>query len=115
VRVRTRSGFYGVTDEEDKKTSSQSLLAALTSPFNSGEVGLRLTSMLGLDAVFEGKVHSFDPGQQNDLPRLVAGGSFLLGSELQPGEYVLQLIVTGKLAKVKEQLATNWIDFDIVR
>ena len=65
--------------------------------------------------VFEGKVHSFDPGQQNDLTRLVAGGSFLLGSDLQPGEYELQLIVTDKLAKAKEQLAATWIDFEIVR
>jgi VWFA-related protein len=65
--------------------------------------------------VFEGKVNSFDPGQQNDSTRLVAGGSFLLGSELQPGEYVLQFIVTDKLANKKEQIATNWIDFEIVR
>lgn len=64
---------------------------------------------------FEGKVHSFDPGQQNDLTRLVVGGSLLLGDDLQPGEYVLQLIVTDKLAKATEQLATTWIDFEIVR
>lgn len=64
---------------------------------------------------FEGKMHSFDPGQQNDLTRLVVGGSLLLGSDLQPGEYVLQLIVTDKLAKATEQLATTWIDFEIVR
>lgn len=309
VRVRTRSGFFGVTDEEDKKTSSQSLLAALTSPFNSGQVGLRLTSMLGIDAqkgafvssllhidannltftqepngqrkgsfeiaaftfgdngrvvdqnvrgytihmtekefeqtlkagifyrvnlvikkpgayqlrtavrdtaslrvgsanqfievpdikksrlvlsgmivrgthpgtantaqmtrtsegkveeddpqaspavrrfvrgmaleyacilynakvdkgtgrpqletqlrlfrdgqqVFTGKTNTFAPGQQKDLTRLVAGGSFLLGKELQPGEYALQFIVTDKLAKEKDQIATNWIDFEIVR
>lgn len=309
VRVRSRSGFFGVTDEEDKKTSSQSLLSALTSPFNSGQVGLQLTSMLGIDAqkgafvssllhidannltfaqepngqrkgsfeiaaftfgdngrivdqnvrgytihmtekefeqtlkagifyrvnlvikkpgayqlrtavrdtaslrvgsanqfidvpdvkksrlvlsgmivrgthpgsektvqmtrttegkveeddpqaspavrrfargmaleyacilynakvdkatgrpqletqlrlfrdgkqVFTGKTNTFASGQQRDLTRLVAGGSFLLGKELQQGEYALQFIVTDKLAKEKEQIATNWIDFEIVR
>ena len=309
VRVRTRSGFFGVTDDEDKKTSSQSLLAALTSPFSSGQIGLRLTSMLGVDAqkgafvssllhidaseltfaqepngqrkasfeiaaftfgdngrvvdqsvraytihmtesefghtlkagifyrvnllikkpgayqlrtavrdtatlkvgsanqfievpdvkksrlvlsgmivrgthpgtaksaqmtpttegkveeddpqaspavrrfargmaleyacilynakvdkatgrpqietqlrlfrdgrqVFTGKTNTFDPGQQKDLTRLVAGGSLLLGKELVPGEYALQLIVTDKLAKEKEQIITNAIDFEIVR
>jgi hypothetical protein len=65
--------------------------------------------------VFTGKTNTFAPGQQKDLTRLVAGGSFLLGKELQPGEYALQFIVTDKLAKEKEQIATNWIDFEIVR
>jgi len=52
VRIRTRGGFFGITDEESKPLESvfgQSLMAALTSPFNSGDVGLRLTSMLGVD------------------------------------------------------------------
>lgn len=52
VRIRTRSGFFGITDEEDKpfqKTLGQTLLAALTSPFDSGDIGLRLTSMFGFD------------------------------------------------------------------
>jgi hypothetical protein len=65
--------------------------------------------------VFAGNVHGFDPGHQSDLTRLVAGGSLLLGSDLQPGEYVLQLIVIDKLAKVNEQVATDWVDFEIVR
>jgi len=52
VHVRTRSGFFGITDEADKplqKTFGQTLLAALTSPFDTGDVGLRLTSMFGFD------------------------------------------------------------------
>ncbi len=65
--------------------------------------------------VFIGKTNTFDPAQQKDLTRLVAGGSVLLGKELQPGEYALQFIVTDKLAREKEQIATNWIDFEIVR
>jgi hypothetical protein len=32
-----------------------------------------------------------------------------------PGEYVLQLIVTDALAKEKRRVATQWIDFEIVK
>src|SRR4030095_3517884 len=52
VRVRTRSGFFGISDEENKplqQSFGQTLLAALSSPFNSGDIGLRLTSMFGFD------------------------------------------------------------------
>jgi len=52
LRVRTRSGFYGISDEETKalrKSTGQSLLGAVTSPFNSGDIALRLTSMFAVD------------------------------------------------------------------
>jgi VWFA-related protein len=65
--------------------------------------------------VFTGKVNPFDPGQQKDLTRLVAGGSLLLGSDLQPGDYALQLIVTDKLAREENRLSSQWIDFEIVK
>ena len=45
----------------------------------------------------------------------VAGGSLLLGADLQPGEYILQVIVIDKLAKEDHRMATQWIDFEIVK
>ena len=65
--------------------------------------------------VFTGKVSSFDSGQQKDLTRIVAGGSLLLGNDLQPGDYALQLIVTDKLAKEESRVIGQWIDFEIVK
>lgn len=50
LRVRSRSGFIGVPDSEAKPASStriQQLVRALSSPFASGDVPLRLTSLLG--------------------------------------------------------------------
>lgn len=52
LRVRYRSGFFGVTDEEARpqpKTPVQQLIAALTSPFTSKEIDLRLTSLFAGD------------------------------------------------------------------
>jgi hypothetical protein len=64
--------------------------------------------------VFNGKPLPFDASGQTDLKRLVAGGSFRLGTDLQPGDYVLQLIVTDLLAEESRRTSTSWIDFVIV-
>ncbi|HEX8138738.1 MAG TPA: VWA domain-containing protein [Pyrinomonadaceae bacterium] len=48
VSVRTRTGFYGISDEDARpvrRTRAQQLLAAITSPFASSDVNLRLTSL----------------------------------------------------------------------
>jgi len=48
-----------------------------------------------------------------DAKRLLAVGQFPLSPSLPPGDYVLQVIVTDGLAKEKNRLATQWIDFEI--
>jgi len=42
-------------------------------------------------------------------------GGILLGADLTPGEYVLQMVVTDQLANKKHRLATQAMDFQIVR
>lgn len=65
--------------------------------------------------VFVGKELNFDAGQQTDLQRLTAGGAIQLGSGMQPGDYVLQVIVTDLLADKKHRVASQWMDFQIVK
>ncbi|HXM34030.1 MAG TPA: VWA domain-containing protein [Pyrinomonadaceae bacterium] len=53
LKVRARTGFFGVTDEEIRaapRTGQQQLLGALISPFSAADVHLRLTSLFGTDA-----------------------------------------------------------------
>lgn len=48
LRLRTRGGFYGFTEEDARpvrRTRMEQLVAALTSPFSSGEIPLRVTSI----------------------------------------------------------------------
>lgn len=61
--------------------------------------------------VFSGRV--LDLNGQPDSKRLVALGRLPLGSNLPPGDYVLQVIVTDPLAKEKNRVASQWIDFEI--
>lgn len=62
LSVRTRSGFYGFNTEtahQVYRTKEQQLLAALTSPFASGGLDLRLTSVFLNDTTYGSFVRSF--------------------------------------------------------
>lgn len=65
--------------------------------------------------VFTGQEKSLDVSNQSDLKRLTVSGAMQLGKEMDPGEYVLQVVVTDLLAKEKHRVATQWIDFEIVK
>ena len=64
--------------------------------------------------VYEGKANPIPIAPTQDVKRILAGGQMVLGG-MEPGEYVLQIIVTDKLAKEKYNTATQWMDFEIVK
>ena len=64
ARVRYRSGFFGVNDEETEKpaanlTAAQQIKNALTSPFAVNDISLRLNALFGSDAKQGAFVRSF--------------------------------------------------------
>jgi VWFA-related protein len=65
--------------------------------------------------VFTGKEQPLSDASQPDLKRITMMGGVRLGNELIPGEYVLQITVTDPLADEKHRVATQWIDFEIVK
>jgi VWFA-related protein len=65
--------------------------------------------------IFAGKEIPYDSSGQIDLQRLPTGGALQLGANMAPGEYVLQVIVTDLLADKKHRIATQWMDFQIVK
>lgn len=65
--------------------------------------------------VFTGKEVAFDSSMQSDTKQLNLVGAMQLGTELAAGEYVLQLIVTDQLAKEKYRVASQWMDFEILK
>jgi VWFA-related protein len=57
---------------------------------------------------------SMDTGaERSGTPQPRVGGRLVLGQEMPPGEYVLQVIVTDKLANSKFRTATQSLDFEI--
>lgn len=65
--------------------------------------------------VFTGREIPFDFTNQPDMKRLTAGGALQLGSDMAPGDYVLQVLVTDALADPKHRTGSQWIDFEIVQ
>ncbi len=63
--------------------------------------------------VYTGKPAPITPMTLPDSRVLLAGGSMKFGDKITPGDYVLQVIVTDKLAKEKSQTASTWMDFEI--
>jgi len=51
---------------------------------------------------------------KTNIKRILFGGKLVLGKELPPGEYILQIIVKDKVAKEKDNLATQWVQFEVV-
>jgi VWFA-related protein len=53
LTVRTRAGFYGLTEEETRRpayrNAAEHLYAALASPFASGDIRVRMSSVFGYD------------------------------------------------------------------
>ena len=65
--------------------------------------------------IFAGRLNPLEVSGQPDLKHIRAVGRLRLGPELTPGEYVLQVIVTDKLAKEKYRTATQWMDFELTK
>jgi VWFA-related protein len=67
------------------------------------------------------RVHSYpespvDLADQPDLERIFVSRMLRLGANLEPGHYYLQVEITDKASKDKEQApVVEWIDFDIVK
>ena len=65
--------------------------------------------------IFESPEKPFDPGKQTDIKRLKGDGFLRTARETEPGEYVLQIMVKDLAAGDKPHIATQWIDFEIMK
>ncbi|MCP9495326.1 MAG: VWA domain-containing protein [Pyrinomonadaceae bacterium MAG19_C2-C3] len=65
--------------------------------------------------VFTGRQLPLNTNGQPDLKRLPVNGRLKLGTDLTPGEYVLQVVVTDLLAKGKNRIRAQVTDFEIVK
>jgi hypothetical protein len=84
---------------------------------NTGKPNLTIQARLfrNGELVFTGNAVPFAAREQSDPKRLGGGGGIQLGTDMHPGEYVLQIVVTDLLAKEKYRVATQWMDFEIVK
>jgi VWFA-related protein len=65
--------------------------------------------------VYEGEAATLRLSPQPDWKRISVAGSMKLAKSAQPGDYILQIVITDPLAKEKYRTITEWTDFEIVR
>jgi len=65
--------------------------------------------------ILEGSPSAIDVSGQTDPQRIEISNAVTLGMNLEPGEYALQVVISDSLAKEKNQVAAQTIDFEIVR
>lgn len=93
---------FSVYNAQIDKTTGKPKLKVQVRVFRNGE------------ELFKGKQFDFDPKDQADMKRLIVNGGIQLGSNMTPGEYVLQVIATD-VVKTKPRVASQWLDFEIVK
>ena len=64
--------------------------------------------------ILDGKEIPLDLRNQTDMEHLKTAGAISIGDKMQPGDYILQVIVTDPLAKAKQQIATQFVQFEVV-
>jgi len=94
---------YAIYNARVDKQANTPNLSTQTKIFRDGNV------------VYEGPLKPIDVAAQKDMDRIAAGGGVQLGTALEPGEYLLQVVVTEPSVKEKRRTATRWIDFEIVK
>lgn len=63
---------------------------------------------------FSGKPTPIDLTEQKNWRKAASSGALVLGSEMPPGDYVLQIIVTDNLVKGKDKTTEQFVQFEIV-
>ena len=94
-------------------TYGYQILNAQADTANKAELDVQTRLFRDGEEVYTGKPTPLPMQGQEDPRRLIGGGRMQLGSKITPGDYVLQVIVTDKLAKEKYRVATQAMDFEI--
>ncbi|MBC7929541.1 MAG: VWA domain-containing protein [Rubrivivax sp.] len=124
---RVVAGGEGMIGTEDPQASPASrrfrhgmFLDYACIVFNAGRNKVKppqLTTQVRLfragQQVFTGEVLPLEVSGQTDAARLVVARRLQLGTILEPGDYVLQLVVTDVSSSGSERTATRWIDFKL--
>ena len=94
-------------------TYGYQILNAQADSANKPELDVQTRLFRDGEEVYTGKPTPLPILGQEDPKRLIGGGRMQLGGKITPGDYVLQVIVTDKLAKEKYRVATQAMDFEI--
>lgn len=65
--------------------------------------------------ILDGPPKPFDATGHADMAHLRFVGGLAIGTQMEPGDYILQIIVADSLAKAKQPIATQFVQFEVVQ
>jgi len=86
----------------------------MTGPAKEFRVGSQLRVFRNGKLFYTGTYSHTLSKSEPDPTRLVGGGVLSLGSQLSPGEYLMQIVVTDENAGKKKPPVAQWVDFEVV-
>ena len=90
-----------------------SIFNAKPGSVENGSLAWRVRLFRDGKMIFEGKPQPATP-KSGTAQQPTLAGSLLLGKDMTAGDYVIQVVVTDKLAKEKYNTATQFVQFEIV-
>jgi hypothetical protein len=63
--------------------------------------------------LLDGKPTLLETAGQTDMQRIKYSGALGLTNIMQPGEFILQIVVTDNLAKEKSKISTQFVQFEV--
>lgn len=119
--VQKDANAQALTDTATRMFKRGSLLIYNYAIYNAKTApgqGVKLQTYIRLfrdgQLVYESEPVAVNAAGQADLAHIEDRGVMTLGSNLAPGDYVLQLVTTDGLAKEKNQIAAQTIDFEVI-
>jgi VWFA-related protein len=65
------------------------------------------------ESIYQSAPRAVEGRELGDPAHLLSVGELRMGPTMKPGDYVLQIIVTDKLADEKYRVASQWMDFEV--
>ncbi|MBE7515316.1 MAG: VWA domain-containing protein [Chloracidobacterium sp.] len=110
-----------LTDTAVRRIKQNSVLLYAYQIYNARTDASRLNDMKVKVRVFrdgklilDGAETALDTAGQTDLSHIDSGGSLAIGRAMQPGDYILQVVVMDKSSEKKPVAASQYIQFEVV-
>lgn len=65
--------------------------------------------------IMDGPPKRFDPAGQADMGSLRFFGALAIGAQMEPGEYILQIVVIDHVSKEKRLIASQFVQFEVIK
>jgi VWFA-related protein len=87
---------------------------ARPSPSGKADLSLKVRVIHDGKIILDGQPRPIDAQVQKDIHHIATSAAISLGTEMAPGDYILQIIVTDNMAPEKNRVAAQYVQFEVI-